>query len=349
MAQRASIINDSIRDTLNIHNFIYHIIETDKEEVDCLDQVMLTPLQKEFFKNMIAEAARGTRYEFYGDDKTLSDYCGLIINDPATNFIETSKDIVKGFKKEHLTSFSDGVVIVALVSMTVNTLQQYFVAILKVDYTKVFAQKRDPNSPTTVSFTEIADSLAEDKSAIQKRALIDISNVFDWDVLAVERNKSTTEQDTEAAISKYFKKFLGVKLQQNDSSYVRVLPAEVHKWARAQNDPEAADKKARTYNLILAKDGQSMTVDDIKTTVCSTPEQEKSFDEHMDKKQLNGVQFIARKNSLVSKDNVTKLKNEKGVQIIYSGEMKHANIRVNQLTDGTVEHIVTSSEINIVE
>lgn len=349
MAQRESIINDNIRDTLTIHNFIYHIIQTDKEDVDYLDQVTLTPLQKEFFKNMITEAARGTRYEFYGDNDSLSNHCELIINNPAQNFIQTSKDIVKDFKDKHSTSFSDGVVIVALVSMTINTLQQYFVAILKVDYTKVLAQKRDPNSPTTVSFTEIADSLAENKSAIQKRALIDISNVFDWDVLAVERNKSTREQDTEAAISKYFQKFLGVKLQKNDSSYARVLPAEVHKWAKAQNDPEATDKKARTYNLILANDGQSMTVDDIKATVCSSPEQERSFDEHMDKKQLNGVQFIAKKNSLVKKDSITKLKNEKGVQIIYSGEMKNANIRINPLNDGTIEHIITSSDINVVE
>ncbi|MFQ3191529.1 MAG: hypothetical protein ACI936_002670 [Paraglaciecola sp.] len=344
MSERESVLNQEVRESMVIHKFIYHIIEKDNDEVEHLDQVDLTILQKEFFKNMIVEAARGTRYTF--TDKTnniLVDHCEDILENTTQNFVQTSKLIVDEFKLMHQGSVSDGVVIVSHVSMIVNGFQKFFIAILKVDYTKVLAQKRNPEQPSHVHFTEIADSLAEDKKAIQKRALIDISNTFEWDVLAVERSKTNSDRDTESAITNYFKSFLRVRLQKVDSSYTRIVPTSVFGWAKSNNDEDAFDKRSKTYNLIKANDGQNISMDDVRDVVCDTPEQEHSFNAYMDEKELNGVQFTARANSLIDKDNITRMKNENGVEIKFKGTMVNAGIIETDLGDGRVEHKIIST------
>ncbi|MEC4724538.1 nucleoid-associated protein [Shewanella sp. D64] len=356
MSERESILNQGVRDSLEIHHFIYHIIETQSPKPDYLESVQLTGTQEHFFKDMLLETAKGTRYQFSDKaNNTLVKHCQEIIADPDNKFVGISKLIVSDFKKIHQGPMSDGIVIVAYASMIVGNVKKYFIALLKVDYTKVLAQKRDPNNKGHVSFTEIADTLSEDKKAIQKRALIDVSSTFDWDVLAVERGKTASTLDTEIAITKYFKDFLGVQLQRVDSSYSRMVPTKVYQWAKANGDPVAYLKKAKAVDYIKANDGSSISMDDIRDLVCLDPDAHKqvdniaSFDTFMDKHQFNGVQFVARKNSIVAKDEVTKIKTNKQVIIEWPGKPEDAGVTITTLADGTIEHKVISQSYNVID
>ncbi len=356
MSERESILNQGARDSLEIHNFIYHIIETSKSKPDYLESVQLTGTQKHFFKDMLLETSKGTRYQFTDKtNNTLVNHCSGIITNPGAKFVDISKLIVSDFKKTHSGPMSDGIVIVAHASMVVNKVKQYFIFLLKVDYTKVLAQKRDPKNKGHVSFTEIADTLSEDKKAIQKRALIDVSHTFEWDVLAVERGKSASQLDTEIAITKYFKDFLGVKLQKVDSSYSRMVPTKIYQWAKSNGDPEAYLKKAKAVDYIKLNDGQSISMDSIRDLVCSDPDQQKqtdnvtSFNTFMDKHEFNGVQFVARKNSIVERDKVTKIRNNNKVTIEWPGEPAAAGVLITNLPDGTIEHRVISQIVNVLD
>ncbi|WP_065204273.1 nucleoid-associated protein [Shewanella woodyi] len=356
MSERESILNQGVRDSLEIHNFIYHIIETAKAKPDYLESVQLTGTQKHFFKDMLLETAKGTRYQFTDKaNNTLVNHCQEIITDPDGKFVDTSKLIVSDFKKTHSGPMSDGIVIVAHASMVIKNVKQYFVFLLKVDYTKVLAQKRDPKNKGHVSFTEIADTLSEDKKAIQKRALIDVSNTFDWDVLAVERGKSTSQLDTEIAITKYFKDFLAVKLQKVDSSYSRMVPTKIYQWAMSIGDPEAFLKKAKAVDFIKINDGQPISMDSIRDLVCNDVDQAKqddniqTFNDFMDKHEFNGVQFIARKNSIVERDKVTKIRNNNKVTIEWPGEPAAAGVTITYLADGSIEHRVISQIVNVID
>lgn len=356
MSPRTSVLNQGVRDSLEIHNFIYHIIETAKSIPDYLESVQLTGTQKHFFKEMILETANGTRYQFNDRaNNSLVRHCNELITNPSVKFVDVSKLIVSDFKKTHNGPMSDGIVIVAHASMVVNGIKQYFVALLKVDYTKVLAQKRDPKKKGHVSFTEIADSLSEDKKAIQKRALIDISTTFDWDVLAVERGKTASQLDTEIAITKYFKDFLGVNLQKVDSSYSRMVPTKIYQWAKSVNDPDAFLKKIKAVDYIKLHDGQSICMDDIRDLVCADSnaveqgKKVKSFNDFMDKIEFNGVQFVARKNSIIEKDKVTKIRNNNNVILEWPGEPSDAGVFITKMPDGTIEHKIISQSYDVID
>ena len=239
--------------------------------------------------------------------------------------------------------------------MVVNNVKEYFIALLKVDYTKVLAQKRDPKNKGYVSFTEIADTLSEDKNAIQKRAFIDISSTFDWDVLAVERGKSANQLDTEVAITKYFKDFLGVKLQKVDSSYSRMVPTKVYQWAKSIGESDAHMKKIKAVEFIKLHDGISINMDSIRDLVCADSDHQrqsekiKTFNDFMDKHEFNGVQFVARKNSIIDKDQVTKIRNNNKVTIEWPGEPTAAGVTITALPDGTVEHKIISQSYDVID
>jgi hypothetical protein len=196
MNTRNLVITQTMRDTITIHNFIYHILKTSEDEVEYLTAVTLTAEQRIFFQNMIAESSRGTKYRFADPaNAPLNMQCTELVNNLHDDaiFLNTSQAIAHNFKATHDNRMADGIVVVTTFSMVVNTQTNNFVSILKLDYKPVLQQIRDQTDPTKVTFKEITDSLLEDKSAIQKRAIFDIGQSFEWDVIAVERGKSTSK------------------------------------------------------------------------------------------------------------------------------------------------------------
>ncbi|GAA0376539.1 hypothetical protein GCM10009092_45850 [Bowmanella denitrificans] len=347
MAQKRLIsLTESAIKTFTIHDFIYHIIWKGETRPEYLDEVILTKNQREFFRDIILEAARGTQYSFRDNKNSfVVTECSKITKDPSNNFVSSSKTLTEHFLYTHPTNALDGIIVISRITMEVNTETKNFIALLKIDYTKVLEQIRDKKKPGVVSFHEIVHSLSEDKKAIQKRALIDIDDSFEWDVIAVERNKVGQKIDTEDAISKYFRQFLDVSLKVNGSTCSRRLPSAVSRWAKTEELVDAIEAKAIVVAMIKASDGQSIMVDDIRDKVCARKSQaeykklKNSFDSFMDKEeyQLKGAQFVARSNSLAKKDEVTTLKTNYGVTISFEGSEKEAKVNRVKLESGQMK------------
>ena len=346
MTARLATLDDAAISSLTIHNFIYHILVQGAAAPDYLDRVTLTRDQSNFFKEMIIECAKGTQYAFADPSHSvIYQSCDSILSDPQNNFIDRSRDLASNFLSTHPHNASDGILIVAQVSMVINTITNNFIAILKVDYTKVLEQVRDRNQPGYVSFNEIVDSLSENKSSIQKRALIDIGTTFNWDVLAVERGKTGQQLHTDVAISDYFKSFLSVNLMHTDSTYARKVPSAVYQWARTEAEIDASDAKAISISVIKSNDGCSMSMDDIKDRVCSHDDSavvsrlRNSFDTFMSsvEVQLSGVQFVARGDSIRAKDSYAKMETNYGVTIQWEGERQDAMIEKIVLPNGQLK------------
>lgn len=338
----SSISEDSIK-TLKIHEFIYHIMIQGTSLPEYLDEVVLSPSQEKFFTEKVTECARGTQYLFEDVNSSLTPtLCSEIVENPASNFVENSKKLAEHFLVSHPNTASSGVLIVTRITMQINTVTKSFVAVIKVDYTKVLQQVRDKKNSKLMKFKEIVDSLSEDKNAIQKRVLIDVENTFKWDVLAVERGRVGQKQDSDSAITNYFKKFLSVVLRLNDSVYSRKIPGAVFNWAKTEEDVNASDARAKVVALIKANDGQQMSIDDICTVICAHEDKIKnttltsSFKKYIKREdvELDGVNFIAREKSISTSDKTSKLKTNHNVTITFDGTLEERKIEIEKLESG---------------
>ncbi|NAW98619.1 MULTISPECIES: nucleoid-associated protein [unclassified Vibrio] len=353
--QRPLVINESMRDSIEIHNFIYHILLKEAEEVDYLSEVVLTNSQKYFFRDMIAEASRGTKYDFI--DREHGDValnCQSILDNRSNdNFVECSEKLAHAFKAQHDKRMANGIVVVTCFSMVVNTERKRFIALLKLDYQSVLRQIRDPNNPKKVSFQEITESLIEDKSAIQKRAVIDVGSSFNWDVIAVEQGKSSSKQDTDDALGTHFKNFLNIKLKESSSALTRSVISHSKTWASKQEGLSPSDVKARVINYLEANDDLIVTVDDIRDIVCvSDSEQDTntlkaSFNSYMDEVNLSGTSFTSKSQSIPKSEKKNKLQTNKHVTITWEGDMDKAGIKKEQVGD-TVRIVITANKVDAI-
>jgi hypothetical protein len=351
-SSRVLAISQGMRDSIVIHKFIYHILKTSEEEMDYLSAVTLTAEQKSFFQNMIAESSRGTKYRFTDTENSpLFEQCEDLVDNLNDNdlFIGTSKSIAHNFKATHDKRMADGIVVVTTFSMEVNLQPKNFVAILKLDYKPVLHQVRDEEDPSQVIFQKITDSLLEDKAAIQKRALIDVGNSFNWDVIAVERDKATTKQDTEVAIGEHFKRFLSVTLLEDNSAITRKVISHAKSWSSRHSELVPSDIKARVINYIEAHNDMNINVDDIRDLICEHEIIETksklidSFNVYMDEVELSGVQFTSKANSIPKSEKRTKIKTNRNVILEWHGEMKDAGIEKKQVDGQTVFTIIADN------
>lgn len=356
MTQRPLVITELMRSSIEIHNFIYHILLKGSDEVDYLSEVTLTDSQIKFFSDMIAEASRGTLYDFIDPDRSPLALCSKSILDDQSNenFVRQSENIAHHFKAQHDKRMADGIVVATSFSMIVNTERKRFIALLKLDYQSVLRQIRDEADPKKVSFQQITDSLIEDKSAIQKRAIIDTGDTFDWNIIAVERTKARQHQDTDSAIGEHFQKFLNAKLRENNSALTRKAITHIKCWADKQEGLVATDIKARTVNYLKANDDNNVNLDDLRDLVCQDPDEInhqkliQSFNTYMDEVNLSGVQFISKANSIPKSDSKFTMKTNKNVIVAWEGEMGKAGI-TKEIRGNTVTITITANRVDIID
>jgi hypothetical protein len=352
MSTRNLVITQEMRDTITIYNFIYHILKTEVDTVEYLTAVTLTKDQTKFFQDMIAESSRGTKYRFA--DKAhapLYTQCSALLGNihDDTIFLDESKSIAHNFKATHDKRMANGIVVVTTFSMVVNTQTHNFVAIIKLDYKPVLQQIRDQSDPTKVTFQEITDSLLEDKAAIQKRAIVDIGQSFDWDVIAVERGKSASKQDTDVAIGDHFKNFLSVSLLEDNSAVTRKAITHASKWAQKHTELASAEVKSRVINFLDAHNEQNINMDDIRDLLCENTNPitkvmlTNSFNSYMDDVSLSGVQFTSKANSIPKSEKRTKVKTNKNVILQWEGEMTTSGITKEVKNGQTIFTIVADN------
>ncbi|MBU2569914.1 MAG: hypothetical protein KJ725_07730 [Gammaproteobacteria bacterium] len=111
------VLSDTQRESLEIVNFIFHIIQPDavgNQEVIFLDEVQLQSKQKTFFLDCFREIAEGTQFVFKTDSVNLKEKCVQLM-EQSGRFTELSRHITSDFAERHKGPMSAGVFVVAIV------------------------------------------------------------------------------------------------------------------------------------------------------------------------------------------------------------------------------------------
>lgn len=355
MAQQLEgVLSQVQRDSLEIVDFIFHIIQPDADEenrVVFLDEVQLQEKQRAFFLARLREIAEGTQYLFKPDAVHLKEKCQEVINAPG-RFIELSRQITRDFSERHEGQMSPGVFVIATVSyLAAAHNPQKLIFLVKMDKRPSFSYSyREENGRRIAVVTEIENALNETKTAIQKCALIDVSDVFAWDVLAFDRVRKPL-------LSDYYKAFLGVVERMEDSALTRQAHGVVKKWARnlpAETVPPGED--AHSYagrSLNYLKDHDLFDTNDYLNAVVRDENAERKAEmlellrEELARAGVAGQQFRPRPESLGSKDKKQVYQTAEGVTIIYEGDRAAAGLRIEDAGEGRSRIVIETNRLAI--
>ncbi|WP_261928207.1 nucleoid-associated protein, partial [Vibrio aestuarianus] len=228
-----AVLNPTVIESLQIENFIYHVIRHDLDDPSFNYEVALEQEQKEFFERQIRRACEGTQFLFSNPDDNSCRLDCLGILEDITTLVPKSRILTQRFFSAHNRTMSDGIFIVAVVSVLVGDQRHKLLSFLKIDFTTVYQQQRNEiNGRHVVSLTRIIDSLADTPRALQKWAVIDPGSEFAWDVIALQRGKTDKVKDTNEAISDYFRNFLQVIVRDNPSSLTKKTVSKTSDWSK---------------------------------------------------------------------------------------------------------------------
>lgn len=348
--KKESVLNSLQLEHIEIEHFIFHVILPDRKDnpVEPLNEVVLTPSQKAFFTARLKESAQGTQFVFLDDADHLKSKCTELLAAPA-HLVTISRQLAVDFAGRHKGNMAPGVFVIAIAKTIVSDNRPIsFVFLAKLDNKLVYRYfLEESNGGTRARMEEVTNSLVEDKSAIQKSALIDITDSFLWDVLAWER-KGKADGD----LTDYFKGFLGVKLREHASELTRRAVATVRLWARAIDSADLpTGESAHTIRQRAAqymKDHDSFDTDDFINTVIR--------DEVVDRKQrlslllkeklseegISGQIFRPQPNSLPKKAQRLVYETVEGVRIELSQPKEDCGVTIEDNDTGTTITIKTS-------
>lgn len=370
-----AVLNDNVIESLQIENFIYHIIRNSENEATLNDEVTLEAEQKLFFERQIRRACEGTQFRFSSpESNSCKNDCETILSD-VNQLRAKSGELANRFFAAHNHTMSDGIFIVATISVMVSDERRTLLSFLKIDFTTVYQQNRsEVDGRNVVSLTRIMDSLADTPSAIQKWALLDPSELFDWDVIALQRGKAAKDKDTNESISDYFRSFLQVIVRENASSLTKKTVSETNSWSQSialdgglPEHVSRTDLKARAISYFELNN--SFDSDDFATHVVGsfippelreedlTEEQQvkkamfvekqavckESLTSMLTEKEISGQIFECRPNSIASGSRRSKMKTEENVTILFEGEMADNNIKIERESDGSATITINTS------
>ncbi|SDE18054.1 nucleoid-associated protein [Pedobacter soli] len=345
---KESVLSKAEKESFQIEKFIFHIIFKEDLQPEYLEEVTLNEAQETFFKSRFAEISEGTQFIF-SDKKRSNIYkdCEDIVGDPDKNFIRASKSITYEFRKEHNKSTTDGVFITALVSVNGG---QKLIFLLKLDHIKVYQYKVTKNKAL---LKEIKDTFSEDKRAIQKAAIVDISDYYKWDVLAKDR--SATQLDT--GITDYFRRFLDVVELETPSKLTELALRVASRWA-GQNidtlDPEQDPSAYKGRAIAYLKNADKFDTDEFINTIIYDEDADRrqllanSLKALMDDMGLSGQSFRPNAGTL-SKSQVKNIRETaERVKIEWEGKAEESNIDIPNHPDEDGYYTITirTSRIN---
>lgn len=348
-----SVINNQQRESLEIVDFIFHIIDPDEAEeedgVIFLDEVNLAPQQKSFFLDRLREMAEGTQYIFKPESVHLKEKCEQLLQD-RSRFPEFSRQITSDFAGRHKGNMSAGVFIVCNVRYLVSANNyQHLAFLVKMDRQASFSYSYKEILGRRVATVEAnANSLNESKAAIQKSALVDTSTQFAWDVLAFDRAKKP-------GLSDYFRGFLGVTERQQDSVLTRTTHSVVKKWARAipaENLPPEEDVFTFTgRSLNYLSDHDTFDTESYLDAVVRDADADRkkiligSLREALSESGVAGQQFRPQPGSLRDKDRKQVYKTAEGVTITYEGTRETAGMTIEPIGGGGSRIIIETNHL----
>jgi len=344
------VLNQSHIDSLEIVDFIFHIIDPEAEEGDevvHLDEVQLQPQQTNFFIQRLRDAAKGTQYVFLPDAVDLKSKCETILDDP-TRFVEMSRQITNSFSGRHGGRTSAGVFVISRVRYLSSPANwNHLIFLIKMDKGASFSYSYTEQDGKRIAvLMENENALIETKNSIQKSALVDISGVFAWDILAYDRIQKPL-------IGDYFRNFLGATQREVDSVLTRKAHLAVKKWASTlssedmPDDEDAHGYTGRSFRYL--GDHTAFDTDEYLNSVIRDEDDERkalltaALREELAKAGVAGQQFSPKPGSLKTREKKQVYQTAEGVIVSFQGDKETVGITKERAGNGERLIIETAS------
>lgn len=339
---REGVLSNTVRQSIRLEHFVFHVIDTQSDEPHYLDRVELTNDQAQFFEHRIAEASVGNQYQFRDSATGTPSRCAEIVDDPTSKFLEESKNLTRDFHEHHLGNVNSGAFVVAHFSIEIDGVRISMIAMLKMDHKKVYEYFVEQQRRESVArMREVVESFVEDKTAIQKAAIVDITDTFDWDILASERRNPD-------GIAHYFRIFLHAVESETPSKLTQKAVTAVGEWSRANQDalPESPRHYRQRAIGYMEHHGHFDTDQFVDMVVYERDPEKKdnivsSLTNSLEEKGIAGQRFSTRPDSIKSKVKRTTLKTEEGVNLTWEGPDEAANISVSPNPDENGMYTIT--------
>lgn len=343
---KESVLSVADKEAIVIEKLIFHIILKDDVQPYFLDELEITEEQTKFFKDRLADSAQGRQYIFTGEDVAVRKLTQTIIKAPDANFIKVSKDLTDRFKTSHTSNTNDGVFVIALASIKKRKL----LFMVKLDHKKVYEYKLKGNKAL---LKEVQNTFVEDKNAIQKVALIDISTNVVWDVLVYDRSKPSS-------ITDYFRNFLSVNPRETESQLTSNAVSFVLKWASENRnllDPEQEPSQYKNRAIEQLWNIDTFETDAFIKFVVRDDDSnrrsclEASLHDFLIEKGLAGQSFDVNRNALTKKTKKNVRQTAEGVKIEWTGEPQDHNITIpnEPNNNGIYRIVIETSDIQEIQ
>lgn len=351
---KESALSDAQIQDMSIVKLTFHIIDVSKENeerVIPVTEISLDADQLGFFLRHIKTVATGIQYEFIDGATHTKNPCKALSSDEV-DFAETSRELTVSFASHHRKNMASGVFVVASLTLSaVEGRKPALIFIAKFDHKNVYQIIRGAEANgeySKASMKKLTDTLVEDKTAIQKSALIDVSDLFSWDVLASERKLKESGEITD-----YFKAFLGVKLMEVASTLTRRTVALTKKWAADIPDdllPEGQTRGDFAYRAVAYMQVADLfdTGKFIAAVVRSSnlPQNKAksladSLRASMDDAGLSNQSFAPKPNSLPKISRKQVWKTSEGLIMEFQGEAADFGIKISDRSDGKPGKVLT--------
>ncbi|MFA7082569.1 MAG: nucleoid-associated protein [Bacteroidales bacterium] len=333
---RESVLSIADKEAIKIEKLIFHIIIKDQLTPTFLDELNISDEQQKFFRDLLAYFAQGRQYIFADENSKIKRLSKEMVDDPDTNFIKTSKEIAEYFQYIHTNNTSDGVFVISIASINNRKL----IFLIKIDHKKIYKYKLNG---LTAFLEEVTNTFTEDKTAIQKVALIDIDSNVIWDVLVYDRSKPT-------GITAFFAKFLTVIARETESDLTKKMQSEARLWATTNKliiDPnqEPSIYKNRATDFLL--NNEVFNTEDYINHVIIDEDNERrellktSLRTHLVDKGLSGQTFKIKKEAITKKETKNIRQTAEGVRFEWSGNPSDNNINIPINPNANGEYIIT--------
>lgn len=337
------LLGDGQLSALRIERMIFHVVGPDETDLVLMDEVDATGLA-DFFLDRIRETNIGNRFQFIGADQGVRPSLVSIADKP-DSFVAVSKQLAETFQAQHeAVASKKGAFIVA----TLSGLPVRVFALIKFDDLRVlrFRSEKGADGRVKATVTEIDNTFQEDKKAMQKSALIVLTEEG-GDVAVFDR---TNRQN----ITDYFRAFLGVKRlyspEQATARFKKALTAAFTKHQGEASDDVRLSWRERLFNATRKKNavepdedlelfgatvfGEFWKNDGFRQTVSKEFEREK----------ISGEAIVLEKN-LFQKPTVRRVKTLENVVVRYPDDLNDVVVKIEKHLDGSAQIIINTQQI----